>query len=160
MINKLYKEKEFLFICESLLESFDIRFNNPKGHLVGIISLIEMLLTHKPKKENDSIKSQFISKNKYIAYLNNKNTDLIKAEKELSLAYDLRSDIAHGNFSNLNKIEEKLFQFYNLKQGEGHDYKDLDYVIEIVSENMEDRLKQLLYIYFRDKNELELIKNI
>jgi len=160
LIDEMYKEKEFLYICESLSESLDIRFKNKKGHLVGVISLIEMLLTHKPKNMDDSIKSQFVNKNKYIGYLNNKNIDLKKAEKELSLVYDLRSDIAHGNFSNLKKIEEKLFQFYDLKQGNGYDYKDLDYVIEIVSESMKDRLKQILYIYFRDKNELELIKNI
>jgi len=160
LIDKMYKEKEFLYICESLSESLDIRFKNQKGYLVGIIGLIEMLLTHKPRNMDDSIKSQFINKNKYIAYLNNKNTDLKKAEKELSLAYDLRSDIAHGNFSNLKKIKEKLFQFYNIKQGEGYDYKDLDYVIEIVSESMKDRLKQILYIYLKDNNELELIKNI
>lgn len=160
IIGESYKEEEFVFICERLLEGDNIKYKNEKGYLIVIISLIEMLLTHKPKYSEDSIKKQFVGKNKYIAYLNDKNIDLKKVEKELSIAYDLRSDIAHGNFDSLKKSEERLLEFYDLKKGEGFEYKDLDYIIETVSCEMEERLKQILYIFFKDKNELDLIKKI
>ena len=81
-----------------------------------LVSLFEMLLAHKPNADRynveQSIKRSFQNKILLLLYLDNPGNKKDYLKKELSLIYDLRSDIAHGNFDNISDTLEKIRKLY------------------------------------------------
>ena len=166
LIGSIYNDEKFLFICDTLYNFFDLYAANPKMYLIGIVGLIEMLLTHNPDASRfnieDTISKQFVKKLKYIIYKNNNQIDLNRLEKELKFAYSIRSDIAHGNFGkSSSKNLKELLRFYNIKQDEdGIDYIGPEEGISNLNENLIKYTKILLEMYLRNPQELELIKDL
>lgn len=88
-------------------EIFDERIR-----LLNIVGLIEMLVTHNPDfnryNVEDSISKQFILKTCVLIHLIAPEEDLAKLKKRLKIIYTQRSNIAHGNFKELEKYEKGL----------------------------------------------------
>lgn len=119
------------FIIERLDDPFVIfiadnlevyrHLDDDKMKIVSLVSMIELLIAHKPNGEryniDDSIRKQFCNKILLILHLNNALEDLKETEKLLIHIYDLRSAIAHGNFESIGEICEKIYiwRFHNDK---------------------------------------------
>lgn len=84
--------------------------------LIMLVSLFELLLAHKPNTDRynveQSIKRSFQNKILLLLYIDDPCNKKEYLKKELSLIYDLRSDIAHGNFDNISKTLEKIRELY------------------------------------------------
>lgn len=166
MIGEKYKDEKFLFICDTICNFCDLALTKPRMYLLGIVGIIEMLLTHNPDTSmyniEDSISKQYIRKLKFILFKNDPSIDLSALEKELKLSYKIRSDIAHGNF---NKDSEKnlkvLLDFYNLKLGgKGMEHIELDDGISYLNDNLTKYTRVLLDMFLTNQKELELIKDL
>jgi len=122
-----------------------------------------MFITHNPDSGRfnieDSITKQFVGKLLLIIYESNKDTDLEQLKKELKFAYSIRSAIAHGDFSNLERQLNKLFEFYNFKRDEkGIDYRDNNAALYKLIDNAHSWVEAVINLYLEDEKRLELIK--
>jgi uncharacterized protein YqgQ len=76
-----------------------------------LTSVIELLVTRNPDTSRfnveDSINKQFQLKASILVYLNNKETDIEDVKKRLKTIYQQRSNVAHGNFSEIDKVTKK-----------------------------------------------------
>ncbi|MHB8853515.1 MAG: hypothetical protein ACYC6P_09210 [Ignavibacteriaceae bacterium] len=100
------KEQEKIFYVGNLIKSTNFSLTTDEKYKILILtSILELLLTHKPKNNNDdSISKQIQLKGSLLLYQNNKNNDLDSIKNELDSIYDIRSRIAHGDFDELIKI--------------------------------------------------------
>jgi len=132
--------EKILFISERLKESDN---TERKSSFVLLVGLIELLLTHKsnPSNTEDSIMRQFISKVSYILYLDDSKINLDELENNLRNIYTQRSNIAHGNFIELNK-------YMNNKKLE----------VTVLVSNTIKYLQIVLRKYFEDKNFVDYLK--
>ncbi|MDO8513413.1 MAG: HEPN domain-containing protein [bacterium] len=102
------QEKRFKYIGEILFFHSTLDWNL---QLIMLVSIIELMLTHNPDQRynaEDSISKQFILKTADVYYQENKKADLRETEKLLRQIYNLRSSIAHGEYSNIEKIMDKF----------------------------------------------------
>lgn len=145
-INKFGENEleKVLFITERLKNIEDME---EKSQLISLVGLLELLLTHNPDfnrfNVEDSINRQFISKISYIAYLEDKSINLKKLKEKLKTIYHLRSNIAHGNFKEINKYVKSL--------KEGEFFSDIIIYVSTI-------LKVVLRQYFEDKDFIEYLK--
>lgn len=164
-VGEKYLDKKFLFLCKKIQYIFNTYRINKEMAFVELVSILEMFLTHNPDSGRfnieDSINKQFVGKMSMILYENDKKIDLKKLKQELKYAYGIRSSIAHGDFSNLEKNLNNLFAFYKLKRdGKGIDYKTNDDALYRLLDNAMDWGKTVINIYLKDEIKLDLIKNI
>ena len=164
-IGEKYLDKKFLFLCKKIHYIFNMYSINKEMAFVELVSIIEMFLTHNPDSKRfnieDSINKQFVGKMSMILYENNKELDIEKLKKELKFAYSIRSNIAHGDFSGLEKNLNGLFSFYGLKRdGKGIDYKNNDDALYQILDKTMQWVKIIINLYLTDETKLELIKNI
>ncbi len=115
--------------------------------LLVLTSIIELLVTHNPDTNRfnieDSINKQFILKASILIYKNDKGNDIELIKKRLKLIYQQRSNIAHGNFEEINKITRK----------EGlHDYFE-SLVVDLYA-----YVRAILEVYLSDIKYVEFIK--
>lgn len=107
-------DEKFNYIAEQISHIENQRHYQEK--LILLVSLFEMLLAHKPNADRynveQSIKRSFQNKILLLLYLDNPGNKKDYLKKELSLIYDLRSDIAHGNFDNISDTLEKIRKLY------------------------------------------------
>lgn len=107
-------DEKFNYIAEQISHIKNQRHYQEK--LILLVSLFEMLLAHKPNADRynieQSIKRSFQNKILLLLYLDNPGNKKDYLKKELSLIYDLRSDIAHGNFDNISDTLEKIRKLY------------------------------------------------
>ncbi len=161
-----YNDEKFLFICETIQNISRLQTTDERMYLLGIVGLIEMLVTHNPDSQRynveDSISKQYVRKIKYLLYQTDSSMDLERLEKELKLSYSIRSDIAHGNFTKSSKKNLKdLFTFYGMTEGgTGLDYCDESSALEKLNSNLSDYARIILRLYLEKEKELELIKEL
>ena len=113
LLDTKHKEK-ILYIAEILKNVFDLI--DQKMILVSLVGILELLLTHNPDTKfnvEDSINKQFKLKIAVIIHNHEKKCDLEKTKKTLSVIYDLRSKIAHGDFSKLNTLIKNEYKKIN-----------------------------------------------
>lgn len=166
LVKENYTNDKFLFICDSIANISDLQLKNPRMYLLGIVGIIEMLLTHNPDSSlyniEDSISKQYIRKLKYVLFRDNPSLDINKIEKILKLSYKIRSDVAHGNFgkSSVKNLDE-LLKIYDLKLGgKGIDYVDYETGICYLNDDLTEYAKILLTMYLKNPKELELLKDL
>lgn len=164
-IGERYKNKKFLFICKKIHYLFTIYNLNADMAFLEIMGLLEMLLTHNPDTSRfnveDSITKQFKGKLLVILYEKNKELEIDNVEKELKYAYCVRSSIAHGNFTELEKNLSQLFNFYKMKKdGQGFEYESNRDALYKLIHNSISWLKDVVELYIDDEQRLELIKKI
>lgn len=162
-VGEKYLNQKFQFICKKIRHILELYNINQEMTFVELISVIEMFITHNPNSGRfnieDSITKQFVGKLLLIIYESNKDTDLEQLKKELKFAYSIRSAIAHGDFSNLERQLNKLFEFYNFKRDEkGIDYRDNNAALYKLIDNAHSWVEAVINLYLEDEKRLELIK--
>lgn len=145
------REKEKIEYISSLLRTASSDIDDEKHKLVVLVSIIELLLTHNPNFNRfnieDSISKQFQLKASILIYANNKDVDIKSIQKRLKIIYAQRSNIAHGNFSELNKYLKNLSK----KDGEEEYFSDLIY-------DLYQYIKAIINEYIKDPNYINFLK--
>jgi len=109
--NKIHKDK-LIYMGNLLKISFN-DIEDEKYKLVTYVGILELLLTHNPNfnrfNVEDSINKQFQIKVATLVYLyKDRKEPIINIQKRLKIIYNQRSNIAHGNFKELNKYINNL----------------------------------------------------
>lgn len=143
---------EKILYVANLLAVAGNEVNDEKVMLMVLVGIIELLITHNPDfnrfNVEDSISKQFKLKASILIYLNNKEKDLAHIRKRLGIIYNQRSNIAHGNFKQLDKYMKGLSK----KEGEEEYFEDLVH-------DLYEYLRAILYEYIRDRNFVEFLKD-
>lgn len=136
--------EKLLYIGKSLkVAGFELQ--NRRFRLVMLTSILEMMVTHNPDSSRfnveNSINKQFQLKTSLLVYLNNRGLDVNTIKKRLRVIYQQRSNIAHGNFREVEKYISKLSQ----KDGEEEYFDDLvvdlyQYIRAVVEEYLKDKV--------------------
>lgn len=162
LIGTRYKTDKFEYLCDSLQSMKSIYFINRDLFNMQMVSLVEFLLTHKPDYNRfnveDSITKQFVGKLNLVLYeYYSKYSKSI--EKELKLAYSIRSDIAHGDFVDKKKQLDKLAKLYDTKTSESATIEDLhDEVMITLNGNIELYVRVLIELYLNDEEKLVIFQ--
>lgn len=100
------KEQEKYLYIGNLIKSINISLTiDDRIKILILTSILELLLTHKPKNNSDdSISKQIQLKGSLLLYQNDKSNDIDSIKIELDNIYDIRSRIAHGDFDELKKM--------------------------------------------------------
>ncbi|MDZ7957359.1 MAG: HEPN domain-containing protein [Aulosira sp. DedQUE10] len=137
----------------SILKIVSHEVNDIRTRIVMLTSIIELLLTHNPDfnrfNVEDSINKQFQLKASILIYLNDKRVDINAVKSRLKIIYQQRSNIAHGNFSAVNKYINSLSK----KEGKEEYFDDI--VVDLykyVRAILEKYLKDLKLIDFLKEN--------
>ena len=124
---------ETLFYIASVMKNVGHDTEDNKIKLLTLIGIVELLVTHNPDfnrfNVEDSISKQFSLKASLLVYLHDKGQDINAIKNNLKTIYNLRSNIAHGNFSKIDKYVKEM-----RKKGE---------------ENSLESLVSDLYLYIR-----------
>lgn len=127
--------------------------NDVKVRVVMLTSIIELLLTHNPATNrfniDDSINKQFQLKASILVYLKDKSQDINAIRKRLQTIYQQRSNIAHGNFGELEKY----------MRGRAKKKENKEYLSDLVSD-LYTYLRAILDTYLRDRQFVEFIKDV
>jgi len=123
-----------------------------KVKILLLTSILELMLTHNPDfnrfNVEDSINKQFQLKVGVLMYMNDNTIDLTDLKKQLKEIYRTRSNIAHGNFSGLAKMEKV-----------GQKKKDEpEYLLERYATNLYRIIRVAVEVYLRDKAFMEFLK--
>lgn len=148
-LSETQKEK-LLFVGETI-GNVNNGGGDSKIQFLMLVSVIEFLLTHNPDisrfNVEDSIRKQFQLKAGVV--ISNKNkTKLDLIAQRLKIIYDIRSLIAHGNFSELKKFIQ------NTKK-EDKDFDIFDLVEEIF-----DYISIIVKIYINEPDFIESLKKL
>lgn len=158
--DKVYKK---LIYIANVLRNVGDSIKDKRLKLVTLVSIIEMLITHNPNTNRfnveDSISKQFQLKTSIVIYLYDKGQDIDVIKNKLKLIYNLRSNIAHGNFESISKTLNKMYPFYK-EQIEYIDAKD-DYEIylEIIVCELYKFIKILILSFLNDTEFIDFLKN-
>jgi hypothetical protein len=99
--------------------------NDDKMKVLVLVGILELLLTHNPDfnrfNVEDSISKQFRLKTSILVYEDHPELNIYDISKRLKLIYVQRSNIAHGNFQNLEKFIKNLSK----KEGQEEYFDDL-----------------------------------
>ncbi|NOR71586.1 MAG: hypothetical protein GQ532_18180 [Methylomarinum sp.] len=96
----------------------------------------------------DSISKQFQLKASVLIYGNDKQNDINRIQKRLKTIYEQRSNIAHGNFSQVNKYINSLCK----KEGEEECFYDLINELYVY-------VKVIIEEYIKDPNYIKFLKD-
>lgn len=114
-IDSLISHKDdFKYIHKALIDFSHVKELSRRNSfvIIGLYSIVESLITHNPKRGEDSITHQLKTKlnllnNKFENKINHleyfKGPDSTKFETIIEKLYSYRSDIAHGDFADFNK---------------------------------------------------------
>ena len=163
LIMKSEKNEVINYIADNI--SNYISMEDKKMRIMSLVSILELLLTHKPDSNRynieDSIRKQFCNKILILLYLNYKNINYVEEERYLLMIYDLRSAIAHGNFEQIDTIAKKMDKWL---LNNSIDYKkyyegfDTDIVFEYIEESLEKYVRTSIKMFLEDQNLIELLK--
>ena len=163
LIQKNGKEDLIRYISDIISNYISIEDN--KMRIMSLVSILELLVTHKPDSNRynieDSIRKQFCNKLLLVLYLNDKNIDYKQIEKYLLMIYDLRSSIAHGNFEQLEEIIKKIDKWFLDNSNEYVEYYE-DFDRERTIDYIEESLKKYVIItvntFLEDNKLTEILK--
>jgi len=142
---------EKLLYAANLLKVAGKDVEDEKVMLMVLVGIIELLLTHSPDfsrfNVEDSISKQFKLKTSILVYLNNRNRNLEQIKSRLGVIYSQRSNIAHGNFKQLDKYIKGLSK----REGEEEYFEDLIH-------DVYEYLRAILHEYIKDRDFVEFLK--
>lgn len=156
-------EDKILFIS-NLLKITNEEINDSRYKLVTLISIIELLLTHSPNYQRfnveDSISKQFKLKTSILVYQNNRDIDLNWLKNRLRDIYNQRSNIAHGNFKELDKFLENEVKKLDPKENTLYLSKEAlkDCVIEDLISDVYSFIRAIMDEYIKDRKLVEYLK--
>lgn len=163
LIRKSEKEEVIKYIADNI--SNYISMEDKKMRIMSLVSILELLITHKPDSNRynieDSIRKQFSNKMLVLLYLNDKNINYIEIEKYLLMIYDLRSAIAHGSFEQIEIIEKKIDKWLlnnSIDYKEYYEEFDMDIVLEHIDESLRNYVRIAIKMFLKDKSLIEILK--
>lgn len=163
LIRKSEKEEVIKYIADNI--SNYISMEDKKMRIMSLVSILELLMTHKPDSNRynieDSIRKQFSNTMLVLLYLNDKDISYIEIEKYLLMIYDLRSAIAHDSFEQIETIAKKMDKWLlnnNVDYKEYYEGFDLDIVLDYIDESLRDYVRIAIKMFLEDKNLIELLK--
>ena len=163
LLKNLEKEDLIKYISDNI--SNYISIEDKKMRIMSLVSMLELLITHKPDSNRynieDSIRKQFCNKLLTLLYLNDKDINCAEIEKYLLMIYDLRSAIAHGNFEQIEIIARKIDKWFLNNSKEYKEYYeelDIDIVFEYIDESLREYTRIAINMYLKDKTLIELLK--
>jgi hypothetical protein len=128
---------------------------------LNIMRLFEYILIHKPNGNiDDSIRRQFSKKIPYILYTINNQSEIGKNEKIMQIAYDIRSDIAHGDYISLNKNVKKLSICLGKVSNIDEVNKTNTFSLNDVNELLIVILRIIVRDYFENKDKYKYVKDL
>ena len=119
-------DQELILYLANLIEASVNHTLTEKARLLLLVSIVELMLTHNPDfnrfNVEDSIGKQFLLKLSVILYRENESLKIPELRENLRHIYNLRSKIAHGDYTGLKKaICKKLSRNdYNSHMEEYH----------------------------------------
>lgn len=150
------KNKEKLLFISNLLFVAGEEIKDVRYKLVTLVSIIELLLTHNPDHNRynieDSINKQFKLKTSILVYQNNKQTKLNSLKTRLGEIYNQRSNIAHGNFKELDKYLES-----EVKKAKDNEI-DSTIILERLVTDVYKYLRAIIEEYIKDRTLVEFLK--
>lgn len=163
-IKKYENDYKFNYIAEMIGNYQNIEYDQMK--IVTLVSIFELLVTHKPDANRynieESIRKMFSNRILTILYLNNKNINIKAVKKELLSIYDLRSNISHGNFNDINSCLAKLRDCYieidGFRFDSDDDYTE-SYLLSRTEQGLRNYLKILLNKYIDDDVLFDILKD-
>lgn len=163
LIKKSGKEEVINYIADNI--SNYISMEDKKMRIMSLVSILELLLTHKPDSNRynieDSIRKQFCNKILILLYLNYKNINYVEEEKYLLMVYDLRSAIAHGSFEQIDMIAKKMDRWFFNNSTDYKEYYEgfnIDIVFEYIEESLEKYVRTSIKMFLEDQKLIELLK--
>lgn len=157
-------DNELINYIADNLEIYD-HLHEDKMKIVSLVSMIELLIAHKPDSSRysieDSIRKQFCNKILVILHLNNMVDNPKELEKLLLLIYDLRSSIAHGSFNNISQICEKIYKWRKLYDNDFIDYEngwDEFEILNYIDALLKKYFRVILRHYLSDKTLFDILK--
>lgn len=171
-IIEISKQLEKMFVEEKFVEKFKFISNaiyiagnsfDDRTSILLYMSIIESILTHKPDSNRfnveDSITKQFVLKTCIIINKENEEYNVEKYSKRCKLFYSIRSDIAHGDTTNIKKTIKDFDKIYE----KSDNFKDKETTYELVLETTREELRNILYhilkFYLKDSKYIEFLKN-
>lgn len=147
------RDKTKIEYLSSLLRAAGQHGIDERHRLVVLVSIIEMLVTHSPDfnrfNVEDSISKQFQLKASLLIYANDNSLDLDVIKRRLKTIYTQRSNIAHGNFNELNKYIRGLSK----KDGaEEHFFDLIEDLYSYLKAIILEFIKNPTYVDFLKKN--------
>ncbi len=141
---------ETLLYVADLLKTSGQEIKDEKYRLVTYVGILELLLTHNPDfnrfNVEDSISKQFKIKVSTLVYLYSEKQIPIKdIQAKLKDIYNQRSNIAHGNFKELEKYLKKLS-------------KNDEYFDTLITDTL-FYIKAVLESYLEDRDFVNFLKN-
>jgi hypothetical protein len=145
-------DAEKLLYIGSILKIVGNVVSDLKVRLLLLTSILELMLTHNPNFNRfnieDSINKQFQLKTSILMYMNDTNIELTTLKKRLKEIYQARSNIAHGNFNELAKMEKAT-----KKRGASGELLE-SYVIDLYR-----IIRVVIEVYLRDKAFIDFLKD-
>lgn len=143
---------EKLLYIGNILKVVAHELDDIKVKILMLTSIIELLLTHNPDFNRfnieDSISKQFQLKSAILIYMNDKSRNLNSVKNRLKVIYQQRSNIAHGNFGEIDKYISR----FSKKEGEEEYFSDL--VTDLYT-----YIRAILEEYLKDKTFVEFLKD-
>lgn len=134
--------KQKLLHTGNILKTSYEHLQDPELMLLLLVSNIEYLLTRNPDTNRfnveDSISRQFKLKCAVAIHSQNREIDLVTLNKDLSIIYSQRSDLAHGNYKedfNLKEIIQSVYLLYNITNLIINEFIDDRDLIEYLKDN-------------------------
>ncbi|WP_109301872.1 hypothetical protein [Aquimarina sp. AU474] len=156
-------EDKILFVS-NLLKIASEEIKDSRYKLVTLISIIELLLTHSPNYQRfnveDSISKQFKLKTSILVYQNNKEIDLGWLKNRLRDIYNQRSNIAHGNFKELEKYLEKEVKKLDPKENTLNWSNETlkDTILDNLISDVYSFIRAIMEEYIKDRKMVEYLK--
>lgn len=145
------EDSKILYVA-SILRTCHESFSDVKVQFVLLVSILELLLTHKPDfnryNVEDSINKQFQLKTSICLRKYSNDTNLEEVKKNLKLIYSIRSSISHGDYNTLKKL-------YKINSdSENIDGFVLDYVMLLY-----EYVIKIIQVYLNDKEYVDFLKS-
>ncbi|QVK20132.1 hypothetical protein KHQ82_07305 [Mycoplasmatota bacterium] len=147
-----------LIYLSNILELINNSKKNYNYKVLSLVSILELFLTHNPNymryNIEDSISKQFTLKVAIVMHYDNPKIDLIKLDEKLKFIYNIRSNIAHGNFAKNNKLMNKFYDYYECDKSNS----DLEEKFKIISDDLYSIVSILLKRYFTNSQFIDFLK--
>lgn len=134
---------EMTIYISNFLELIKKGIKDKRIALVFLVSIIEILITHIPKNNYDTVSKQFQMKAAELICKNDKNKSIDQVKSRLREIYSMRSNVAHGNL--------RAFDAYI-------NTDDKDKFMDLLLEEIYDYTRIVITEYLKNPKEVNLLK--
>jgi hypothetical protein len=161
LLDKAFNEgnSEKLLYIGNILKVVGHDLHDEKIKLLLLTSIIELMLTHNPDLQRynveDSINKQFQLKATTLIYLNDTSRSIKDIKNRLKTIYTQRSNVAHGNFHEIEKYIDKLSKN---RKAEDEEMGGGEYFVSLITD-LYVYIRAILEEYLKDRGFVEFLKD-